>query len=302
MVCGRVYESAPESGAVPGERRCARSTQIRPSASRLSANHGRGRRAGPLTTRPLASNRAPWQEQEKPSGVSRTVQPRCVQRGEGAEALLVADDEELALAQQVTVRTLKSAGVPRAKRSGAEATTSGSAKRMAAAALPATLAQSAASPARVRSAPRLDDLRGALLRLRVGGGRLGRRGRLRRGLWGCALLLPSHRVPDSTARPSPQHRAKGLPSFAPTARPFSMGRTGTGGPGRGVVWISRPPPFGVPMRFSPIHHAAIANLERIAEFQPMVSGDFQGLLQGGTRLRMSRTYRRRIRDRFGQSL
>ena len=55
-------------------------------------------------------------------------------------------------------------------------------------------------------------------------------------------------------------------------------------------------------RFARIHRTAIANLDRIVEFQPMLSGDFEVLLQGGARLRMSRTYRRRIRDLFGRSI
>jgi two-component system LytT family response regulator len=55
-------------------------------------------------------------------------------------------------------------------------------------------------------------------------------------------------------------------------------------------------------RFARIHRAAIANLDRIAEFQPLLSGDFQVVLQNGARLKMSRTYRNRIRDLFGRSI
>ena len=55
-------------------------------------------------------------------------------------------------------------------------------------------------------------------------------------------------------------------------------------------------------RFARIHRTAIANLDRIVEFEPMLSGDFEVLLHGGVRLRMSRTYRRRIRDLFGHSI
>lgn len=55
-------------------------------------------------------------------------------------------------------------------------------------------------------------------------------------------------------------------------------------------------------RFARIHRAAIANLDRIVEFQPTLSGDFEVLLRSGARLRMSRTYRRRIRDLFGRSI
>jgi two-component system LytT family response regulator len=55
-------------------------------------------------------------------------------------------------------------------------------------------------------------------------------------------------------------------------------------------------------RFARIHRTAIANLDRVVEFRPMPSGDYQVLLQDGTMLRMSRTYRWRIRDLFGHSI
>jgi two-component system LytT family response regulator len=55
-------------------------------------------------------------------------------------------------------------------------------------------------------------------------------------------------------------------------------------------------------RFARIHRNAIANLDRIVEFQPLLSGDFEVVLQCGKRLRMSRTYRQRIRDVFGRSI
>ncbi len=55
-------------------------------------------------------------------------------------------------------------------------------------------------------------------------------------------------------------------------------------------------------RFARIHRAAIANLDRVVEFQPLLSGDFRVILQGGTQLKMSRTYRGKIRDLFGRSI
>jgi two-component system LytT family response regulator len=55
-------------------------------------------------------------------------------------------------------------------------------------------------------------------------------------------------------------------------------------------------------KFARIHRAVIANLDKVVDFQPTVGGDFVVTLQGGARLRMSRTYRGRIRDLFGNSI
>jgi two-component system LytT family response regulator len=54
--------------------------------------------------------------------------------------------------------------------------------------------------------------------------------------------------------------------------------------------------------FARIHRTTIVNLDRVVEFEPMISGDFLVTLQGGARLRMSRSYRGRIRDLFGHSI
>jgi two-component system LytT family response regulator len=57
-----------------------------------------------------------------------------------------------------------------------------------------------------------------------------------------------------------------------------------------------------PKRFARIHRNAIANLDRIVAFHPTVSGDFSVALRDGTQLRMSRSYRGRIRDLFGNPI
>ncbi len=57
-----------------------------------------------------------------------------------------------------------------------------------------------------------------------------------------------------------------------------------------------------PDRFARIHRSTIVNLDRVIEFRPTVSGDFSVTLQTGAQLRMSRTYRARIRDVFGKTL
>jgi two-component system LytT family response regulator len=54
--------------------------------------------------------------------------------------------------------------------------------------------------------------------------------------------------------------------------------------------------------FARIHRTIIVNLDRIVEFEPTVGGDFVVSLVGGAQLRMSRTYRGRIRDLFGNSI
>jgi two-component system LytT family response regulator len=55
-----------------------------------------------------------------------------------------------------------------------------------------------------------------------------------------------------------------------------------------------------PGRFARIHRAAIVNVDRIVAFEPTPSGDFDVALREGRRVRMSRTYRNRIRDLFGR--
>ncbi len=55
-------------------------------------------------------------------------------------------------------------------------------------------------------------------------------------------------------------------------------------------------------RFVRIHRSTIVNIERIVEFQQWFNGDYQVLLKGGNKLRMSRTYRERIQDLLGHSI
>ncbi len=55
-------------------------------------------------------------------------------------------------------------------------------------------------------------------------------------------------------------------------------------------------------RFARIHRTTIVNLHRVLEFHDSFHGDFFVLLQGGRQLRMSRTYRNRVRDLFGKSI
>ena len=57
-----------------------------------------------------------------------------------------------------------------------------------------------------------------------------------------------------------------------------------------------------PAQFARIHRTALVNLERVVEFEPTFNGDFSVTLRGGTQLRMSRTYRGRIRDVFGKAI
>jgi two-component system LytT family response regulator len=57
-----------------------------------------------------------------------------------------------------------------------------------------------------------------------------------------------------------------------------------------------------PSQFARIHRTALVNLARVAAFEPTASGDFAVALRDGTRLRLSRTYRDRIRDVFGNAI
>lgn len=49
-------------------------------------------------------------------------------------------------------------------------------------------------------------------------------------------------------------------------------------------------------RFLRIHRSAIVNLERIKEMQPWFRGDYQVVLQDGTKLTLSRSYRERLKS------
>jgi two-component system, LytTR family, response regulator len=52
-------------------------------------------------------------------------------------------------------------------------------------------------------------------------------------------------------------------------------------------------------RFARIHRGTIVNLDRIRELQPIFAGDWLVVLESGTRLRLSRTFRQRLLDRLG---
>ena len=55
-----------------------------------------------------------------------------------------------------------------------------------------------------------------------------------------------------------------------------------------------------PDRFLRIHRSIIVNLERVKELQPWFHGDYIVILQDGTRLNLSRTYRDRFIDLLGE--
>jgi two-component system LytT family response regulator len=54
-----------------------------------------------------------------------------------------------------------------------------------------------------------------------------------------------------------------------------------------------------PKRFARIHRSTIVNLERVKELQPYFHGDYIVLLRDGTQLTLSRNYRPRLGERFG---
>jgi len=54
-----------------------------------------------------------------------------------------------------------------------------------------------------------------------------------------------------------------------------------------------------PNRFARIHRSTIVNLERVKELQPYFHGDYIVLLRDGTQLTLSRNYRPRLGERFG---
>jgi two-component system LytT family response regulator len=57
-----------------------------------------------------------------------------------------------------------------------------------------------------------------------------------------------------------------------------------------------------PAVFQRIHRSTIVNISRIRELVPEAHGDCAVFLQDGTELRLSRTYRTKLRDRFGQNI
>jgi len=52
-------------------------------------------------------------------------------------------------------------------------------------------------------------------------------------------------------------------------------------------------------RFMRIHRSSSVNLDHVAEICPWFSGDYLVVLNDGTRLRMSRSYRKELETRFG---
>jgi two-component system LytT family response regulator len=55
-----------------------------------------------------------------------------------------------------------------------------------------------------------------------------------------------------------------------------------------------------PRKFCRIHRSAIANLERIREMTPTVSGDYVIRMASGIRLRLSRSFRAEVVRRLGE--
>jgi two-component system LytT family response regulator len=55
-------------------------------------------------------------------------------------------------------------------------------------------------------------------------------------------------------------------------------------------------------RFVRIHRSTLVNLDRIRELAPSTHGEFHVLLSDGTALKLSRGYRHRLEEQFGQSL
>lgn len=54
--------------------------------------------------------------------------------------------------------------------------------------------------------------------------------------------------------------------------------------------------------FQRIHRSTIVNIDRIQELRPEAHGDCRVLLKDGTELRLSRSYRAKLGERFGQSI
>jgi two-component system LytT family response regulator len=57
-----------------------------------------------------------------------------------------------------------------------------------------------------------------------------------------------------------------------------------------------------PNRFLRIHRSTIVNVDRVQEFQPLFHGDYAVILRDGTQLTLSRTFRQRLQEVFGDSL
>jgi two-component system LytT family response regulator len=57
-----------------------------------------------------------------------------------------------------------------------------------------------------------------------------------------------------------------------------------------------------PARFIRVHRSTIVNIESILQLEPISHGEFDVVLKGGARTRISRTYRSQLEERLGQSL
>jgi two-component system LytT family response regulator len=57
-----------------------------------------------------------------------------------------------------------------------------------------------------------------------------------------------------------------------------------------------------PVQFVRIHRSAVVNIEYIVQMEQLSHGEFEVLLKGGSRLRVSRTYRTLLEQRLGQIL
>src|SRR5881398_2903158 len=57
-----------------------------------------------------------------------------------------------------------------------------------------------------------------------------------------------------------------------------------------------------PTKFRRVHRSAVVNVERIAELQPLFSGEYSILLQDGTRLSLSRHYRDKLFELLGKPI
>jgi len=57
-----------------------------------------------------------------------------------------------------------------------------------------------------------------------------------------------------------------------------------------------------PIRFVRVHRSAIVNIESILHLEPISHGEFEVILKDGSRSRISRTYRKELEKRLGQSL
>jgi two-component system LytT family response regulator len=57
-----------------------------------------------------------------------------------------------------------------------------------------------------------------------------------------------------------------------------------------------------PVRFIRVHRSTIVNIESILQLEPISHGEFDVVLKGGVRTRISRSYRAQLEERLGQSL